>query len=255
MKISIISATIITLIPTVVLAQASGEAGALGRLTAIPFVDENATIGELVYGLFLLAIVLAAVLAVVKLVIAGVKYMTSDVVTSKQSAIGDIKGAILGLLLILTTIIIVDTINPDIANTNLELEPINVLVEGQEGGDEDQTLEEFVASCEGQVRQIPDNPTELECITLDEDGLEENIEVENEAALFAAINGIRNDDTLNQEPVPVANASYTEDEFTAQIEEEDRMFCQQQGGNTVRIFRITDEDEPKPIRFTCWRSV
>ena len=91
------------------------------RLTAIPFVGEGAGIGELVFGLYLVAITVAAVFAVVKLAIAGIKYATSDVVSSKESAKSDIKGAILGLLILLGVVILVNTINENIADTDISL--------------------------------------------------------------------------------------------------------------------------------------
>ena len=93
----------------------------LGRLTRIPFVSDTAGIGELVYGLYLVAITIAAVFAVVKLAIAGITYMTSDVVSSKESAKSSIKGAVLGLLLLLMTVLLVDLINPNIADTDISL--------------------------------------------------------------------------------------------------------------------------------------
>lgn len=98
-------------------------------ITALPFVDgENiSSLGELVNALFSLALVTGALLAVVKLVIAGATYMLSDVVTKKQSAIASIKGAVLGLLLILSTWLILTQINPDITNsTGVNLPTITV---------------------------------------------------------------------------------------------------------------------------------
>ena len=91
------------------------------RLTAIPFVGEGAGIGELVFGLYLVAITVAAVFAVVKLAIAGIKYATSDVASSKEAAKSDIKGAVLGLLILLGVVILVDTINENIADTDISL--------------------------------------------------------------------------------------------------------------------------------------
>jgi hypothetical protein len=90
------------------------------ELVEIPFVEGGGLEG-IVTGLFYLSIVIAGMLAVVKLVIAGAKYMMSDVVTTKQSAIADIKGAIIGLLLVMGTVVILSTINADITNSNLEL--------------------------------------------------------------------------------------------------------------------------------------
>ena len=110
----------------------------LGRLTAIPFVSDTAGIGELVYGLYLLAIVIAATFAVVKLAIAGITYMTSDVVSSKESAKSGIKGAVLGLLLLLMTVILVDLINPNIADTDISL-PVIIGDEWDDDEDERET--------------------------------------------------------------------------------------------------------------------
>ena len=66
---------------------------------------------NLIYGL---AITLAALLAVIKIVIAGVKWMLSDVVTDKKDAKDDIRGALLGLIVIISAVLIITIINPDI---------------------------------------------------------------------------------------------------------------------------------------------
>jgi len=70
-----------------------------------------------IYAMF---ISIAALLAVVKIVIAGVKYMFSDIVTQKSEAKKDIQGAIFGLILILGAVLILTVINPDLTNFNLE---------------------------------------------------------------------------------------------------------------------------------------
>jgi hypothetical protein len=64
--------------------------------------------------LYVTSISLAAMLAVVKIIIAGFKYMLSDVVSSKGDALSDIRGALLGLLLILGIYVILNVINPDL---------------------------------------------------------------------------------------------------------------------------------------------
>jgi hypothetical protein len=102
-------------LPTVAFAQLSYRA-----MVGIPGYDavaggggENtfsAFIG-LIYGL---AITLAALLAVIKIVIAGVKWMLSDVVTDKTNAKDDIRGALLGLIVIISAVLIITIINPDI---------------------------------------------------------------------------------------------------------------------------------------------
>ena len=68
---------------------------------------------ELIYGL---AITLAALLAVIKIVIAGVKWMLSDVVTDKSDAKKDIQGALLGLIVIISAVLIITIINPNIVS-------------------------------------------------------------------------------------------------------------------------------------------
>ena len=90
-------------------------------LVPIPGVEGDVTLTGIIQALFTILISLAALLAVLKLIIAGAKYMMSDVVTNKQSAISDIKGAIFGLILVLSTIVILNVINTNIANTSVQL--------------------------------------------------------------------------------------------------------------------------------------
>lgn len=126
--------TSIYLFPFFLYAQEGGGSTAPGSggitfITALPFIDGDniSSLGELVNALFLLALVTGALLAVVKLVIAGATYMLIDVVTKKQSAIASIKGAVLGLLLILSTWLILTQINPDITDsTGINLPVITV---------------------------------------------------------------------------------------------------------------------------------
>jgi hypothetical protein len=51
---------------------------------------------------------------VVKIIIAGVKYMFTDIITQKGQAKKDIQGALLGLLIIVSAVIILSVINPDL---------------------------------------------------------------------------------------------------------------------------------------------
>jgi hypothetical protein len=73
--------------------------------------------------LYALSISVAGLLAVIKIIIAGVKYMLTDVVTSKGAAIKEIKGALLGLLLILGAVLILTVINPQLIKSTLEFNP------------------------------------------------------------------------------------------------------------------------------------
>ena len=74
--------------------------------------------------LYATAISLAALLAVMKIVIAGAKYMFSDVITNKAEAKKDIQGALLGLLLILGAVILLNLINPQLTNTTINIDRI-----------------------------------------------------------------------------------------------------------------------------------
>ena len=88
--------------------------------TDIPFVAEGgvASTENYAQALYRLSIGLAAVLVVVKLMMAGVKYMFSEVVTNKEDAKKDIYGAITGLLIILAAVTILNTINPELTELN-----------------------------------------------------------------------------------------------------------------------------------------
>ena len=84
-------------------------------------VEDNKKIsaGEFVKILYALSISIAALLAVVKIIYAGVQYMLTDVVTSKASAKKDIYGAILGLVIVLSAVFILEIINPQLKNLSL----------------------------------------------------------------------------------------------------------------------------------------
>ena len=95
------------------------------QIVNIPNVNPG-DINTYMNSLYVLAITIAALLAVIKIVIAGVKWMTTDIVTSKGDAKKDIQGALLGLLIILSVVLIIEVINPDIGTVDLELEVVDV---------------------------------------------------------------------------------------------------------------------------------
>jgi hypothetical protein len=74
--------------------------------------------------LYGLSISIAALLAVIKIIIAGAKYMLSDLISGKESAKSDIQGAILGLLLILGAVIILEFINPQLIKRDIGFQKI-----------------------------------------------------------------------------------------------------------------------------------
>lgn len=108
-------ATLLFILPLGVFAQE-------GRITfhSLPGLSsgDTFTTEQYINALYTLAISLAAILAVIKLIWAGVQYMLTDIVTSKQKAKDDIKGALLGLMIILAAVTILNTINPNLTNLN-----------------------------------------------------------------------------------------------------------------------------------------
>lgn len=60
------------------------------------------------------------ILAVVMLVVGGVQYMTSDVVSSKEAAKRHIGGAIYGLLIAVSIFLILSLVNPQLLNVGLK---------------------------------------------------------------------------------------------------------------------------------------
>lgn len=65
---------------------------------------------------YILAISAAALIAVVKLMLAGFKYIVSELVTEKMNAKADIQSALIGLLIILVATVILTTINTSLTN-------------------------------------------------------------------------------------------------------------------------------------------
>jgi hypothetical protein len=109
------------LIPLTTLAQT------FEPLVGIPgATDGGGDLSAYLNAIYRISISLAALLAVLVLIKAGVKYMFSDIVTDKASAKSDIRGAILGLLLIISAVLILSTINENITNFSISIAPIEV---------------------------------------------------------------------------------------------------------------------------------
>lgn len=120
-KILSVVTLLIAVIPTVVLAQT--PTGFI-PLVGVPGLEANNTnIGTYINALYTLSISIAALLAVIKIIIAGVKYMLSDVVTSKADAKSDIQGALVGLLIVISAVVILETINPQLRVFRLIMAP------------------------------------------------------------------------------------------------------------------------------------
>ena len=90
------------------------EMDAEGKTTPSPYIR----------GIFALLIGIAGVLAVIMLIVGGIKYMSTDAFSGKSEAKNTIQNAIGGLLLALGAWIILYTINPGLVNFNLSLTPV-----------------------------------------------------------------------------------------------------------------------------------
>jgi len=83
--------------------------------TGLTGLDDASGLENYLNSVFNFTVGIAVLLAVIMIAYGGIKYMTSDVVTSKQDAKEQIGSAIKGLLLLLATVVILSQINPDLA--------------------------------------------------------------------------------------------------------------------------------------------
>lgn len=116
-KITLI-ALIIALIPASIVSAQAYE-----PLVGIPGIDPNTDFNSFISTLYALSISIAGLLAVIKIIIAGVKYMTTDLVPSKGNAKKDIEGALIGLLVVLSAVLILTVINPQLTDVDMSLSP------------------------------------------------------------------------------------------------------------------------------------
>ncbi len=87
-------------------------------------IKETDGIGAYLEGVFKLGIGLATVLAVLMITIGGLQLMTSDKVQLRADAKTTITNALWGLVLILASVLLLQTINPDLIKSSLNLEPV-----------------------------------------------------------------------------------------------------------------------------------
>ena len=84
-------------------------------LVAIPgLTDKGGDLSSYVNAAYAFSISIAALLAVIKIIIAGVKWMMTDKIGSISEAKSDIQSALLGLIIIICAVLIINIINPSI---------------------------------------------------------------------------------------------------------------------------------------------
>ena len=93
-------------------------------LISIPGITDSSDFGQYINALYSLSISIAALMAVIKIIIAGVKYMLSDVVTNKSEAINDIRSSVVGLIIVISAVLILTEINPKLVETEVILTPV-----------------------------------------------------------------------------------------------------------------------------------
>ena len=74
----------------------------------------------------------SAVLAMVMIVMGGIEYMTSSIVSGKEAGKQTIINALLGLLVALGAYVILNTINPNLLNACLNLGTVSIIIDPQE---------------------------------------------------------------------------------------------------------------------------
>ncbi|MBP9771405.1 MAG: hypothetical protein KBD16_00555 [Candidatus Pacebacteria bacterium] len=86
----------------------------------LPFVGQTTSIASYFNGIFRLGLGLAITFAILMIVVNGIKYMVSDAVGDKMSAKDIIKGAVIGLLIVFGSVLVLNTVNPEITKFNLQ---------------------------------------------------------------------------------------------------------------------------------------
>jgi len=92
-------------------------------------VDGDFTLGKYINIIVNIVIGVAGLLAVVMIIFGGVQYMTTDAIAGKSEAKGTITNAILGLLIALSSFVILNTINPQLTNIDPDVQSVSLQVQ------------------------------------------------------------------------------------------------------------------------------
>ena len=96
-----------------------------------PTDDSGGTLGKYLNMMIRLFIGICAVLAVIMIVMGGVEYMTSELISSKEAGKERITNALFGLLLALGAWTLLNTINPNILKSDIKIPKVEVSVDEQ----------------------------------------------------------------------------------------------------------------------------
>ena len=133
-------------------------------LAAIPGLTNQGSLSGFLNAAFRLTIVVAGFLAVVLIAYNGLVYMTSGAVGSKSDALGWIQDIFWGLALILFSVIILRTINPDILNFRLGVEKLAPEQKlqtpaGSITAEQGRAIDKAAAECKGTYTAVRDPKT------------------------------------------------------------------------------------------------
>lgn len=84
----------------------------------------GASITDYLKTIYSFGIAIAGALAVIMIVLAGIRYMLDEAFTSKAEAIKQIQAAFTGLLIALSSYVLLYTINPELVKLNFNLKPL-----------------------------------------------------------------------------------------------------------------------------------
>ncbi len=87
---------------------------------------EETTLKTYIEGAFKLLIGLAAVAAVLRIVVGGFMYMSSDAIQGKSDGKNMVTNSVKGLVLVIAAWLILSTINPNLLKFNLTIEPAKI---------------------------------------------------------------------------------------------------------------------------------
>lgn len=156
------------ILPTIVFAQEYGFV----PLTQVPFLTDTGNsfdLSQFLNNLYRLAIGVAAVIAVLQIMRAGIMYMGGDSVTEKKEAKNLIGLSIAGLVLVLSPVVVFSIINPEILS--LKINNIEQLAPtpGEVAGQGDGTCSTACDASQGQICRSG------QCVAIDENTCPANI--------------------------------------------------------------------------------
>src|SRR3989344_1978414 len=139
---------------TVIALPALALAQGFNFLAPLEAVRGSDNLPQYLSAIFKIGIAVAAFLAIIMIAIGGFEYMGSDLISSKEKGKQRITSAILGLLLILFSVALLYTINPDILNLKIggqDLAPVQTQSSTEASGGSKTT--QILAPSQAQGRQ------------------------------------------------------------------------------------------------------